>query len=74
VLGAVAALLINLALGHLYCRARPFLVLDVRPLPAQAVDSSLFSDHLSVAGADDPDERAILFVHHGRSSYSDANR
>ena len=26
------------------------------------------------AGADDPDEFAIFFVHHGRSSYSDANR
>lgn len=48
---AVGALLLNLALGHLYYRARPFLVLDVRPLLPQAVDSSLFSDHLAVAGA-----------------------
>ncbi len=48
---AVGALLLNLALGHLYYRARPFLVLDVRPLLPEAVDSSLFSDHLAVAGA-----------------------
>ena len=48
---AIAALLVNLALGHLYYRARPFLVLDVRPLLPEAVDSSLFSDHLAVAGA-----------------------
>jgi undecaprenyl-diphosphatase len=48
---AVGALLVNLALGHLYYRARPFLVLDVRPLLPEAVDSSLFSDHLAVAGA-----------------------
>ncbi|MDP9329847.1 MAG: phosphatase PAP2 family protein [Actinomycetota bacterium] len=51
VVAAVAALLLNLALGHLYYRARPFLVLDVRPLLPEAVDSSLFSDHLAVAGA-----------------------
>jgi membrane-associated phospholipid phosphatase len=51
VLAAIVALLLNLALGHLYYRARPFLVLDVRPLLPQAVDSSLFSDHLAVAGA-----------------------
>src|SRR5438094_3056725 len=51
VVAAVAALLVNLALGHLYYRARPFLVLDVRPLLPEAVDSSLFSDHLAVAGA-----------------------
>ena len=48
---AIGALLLNLALGHLYYRARPFLVLDVRPLLPEAVDSSLFSDHLAVAGA-----------------------
>src|SRR5438309_3013021 len=48
---ALGALLLNLALGHLYYRARPFLVLDVHPLLPQAVDSSLFSDHLAVAGA-----------------------
>jgi membrane-associated phospholipid phosphatase len=48
---AVGGLLLNLALGHLYYRARPFLVLDVRPLLPEAVDSSLFSDHLEVAGA-----------------------
>jgi undecaprenyl-diphosphatase len=54
VMGAVAAvgaLLLNLALGHLYYRARPFLVLDVRPLLPEAADSSLFSDHLAIAGA-----------------------
>src|SRR5947207_3302865 len=51
VAAAVGALLINLALGHLYYRARPYLVLDVRPLLPEAVDSSLFSDHLAVAGA-----------------------
>jgi len=51
VLAAVGALLLNLALGHLYYRARPFLVLDVRPLLPEAVDSSVFSDHLAVAGA-----------------------
>ena len=51
ILAALGALLLNLALGHLYYRARPFLVLDVRPLLPEAVDSSLFSDHLAVAGA-----------------------
>src|SRR3989449_9630558 len=51
IVAAVGALLLNLALGHLYYRARPFLVLDVRPLLPEAVDSSLFSDHLAVAGA-----------------------
>jgi undecaprenyl-diphosphatase len=51
VVAAVGALLLNLALGHLYYRARPFLVLDVRPLLPEAVDSSLFSDHLAIAGA-----------------------
>lgn len=51
ILAAVIALLLNLALGHLYYRARPFLVLDVHPLLPEAVDSSLFSDHLAVAGA-----------------------
>jgi membrane-associated phospholipid phosphatase len=51
VAAALGALLVNLALGHLYYRARPFLVLDVHPLLPEAVDSSLFSDHLAVAGA-----------------------
>ncbi len=51
VVAAVGALLVNLALGHLYYRARPFLVMDVRPLLPEAVDSSLFSDHLALAGA-----------------------
>lgn len=51
IIAAVGALLLNLVLGHLYYRARPFLVLDVRPLLPEAVDSSLFSDHLAVAGA-----------------------
>src|SRR5438309_4063542 len=40
VLAVVAALLLNLALGHLYYRARPFLALDVRPLLPEAADSS----------------------------------
>jgi undecaprenyl-diphosphatase len=51
VVAAVGALLLNLALGHLYYRARPLLVLHVRPMLPEAVDSSLFSDHLAVAGA-----------------------
>jgi undecaprenyl-diphosphatase len=51
VLAAIAALALNLVIGHLYYRARPFLVLDVRPLLPEAVDSSLFSDHLAIAGA-----------------------
>jgi undecaprenyl-diphosphatase len=51
VLAVFGALLLNLALGHLYYRARPFLVSDVRPLLPEAVDSSLFSDHLAAAGA-----------------------
>jgi undecaprenyl-diphosphatase len=51
ILAVLGGLLLNLALGHLYYRARPFLVLDVRPLLPEAVDSSLFSDHLAVAGA-----------------------
>src|SRR2546428_6671016 len=50
-MGAVAALLLNLGLGHLFYRARPFLVLDIHPLLPEAVDSSLFSDHLAAAGA-----------------------
>ncbi len=58
ILAAVGAWLLNLALGHLYYRARPFLVLDVRALLPEAVDSSLFSDHLAVAGA----AVAALFV------------
>jgi membrane-associated phospholipid phosphatase len=51
VLAALGALVLNLGVGHLYYRARPFLLLDVRPLLPEAVDSSLFSDHLAVAGA-----------------------
>jgi hypothetical protein len=51
VVAAAAALLVNLALGHLYFRARPFLVLDVRPLLPEAADSSLFSDQLAVTGS-----------------------
>ncbi len=51
ILAAIGALLLNLALGHLYYRARPFLVLNVHPLMPEAADSSLFSDHLAVAGA-----------------------
>jgi undecaprenyl-diphosphatase len=51
VVAALVALLVNLALGHLYYRARPFLVRDVHPLLPEAVDSSLFSDHMAIAGA-----------------------
>ena len=51
IVAAIGALLLNLALGHLYYRARPFLVLNVHPLLPEAVDSSLFSDHLAAAGA-----------------------
>ena len=58
VVAAFGVLLVNLALGHLYYRARPFLVLDVHPLLPEAVDSSLFSDHLAAAGA----AVAALFV------------
>ena len=36
ILAVVGALLLNLALGHLYYRARPFLVLDVHPLLPEA--------------------------------------
>ena len=58
VFGALAALALNVALGHLYYRPRPFLVLPVRALLPQAPDSSLYSDHLAVAGA----LSAALFV------------
>src|SRR5438309_2288342 len=51
VLGAAGVLLLNVGLGHLYYRPRPFLVLDVHPLLPQAVDSSLFSDHLAAAAS-----------------------
>ena len=50
-LGAILALTINVALGHFYYRPRPFLVLSVRALLPHAADSSLFSDHLAIAGA-----------------------
>ncbi len=51
VLGAVAALAINVGLGHLYFRPRPFLVLHVHALLPHPADSSLYSDHLAIAGA-----------------------
>ena len=54
VIGALAALLalvINLALGHLYYRPRPYVVLSVHTLLPRAADSSLFSDHVAAAGA-----------------------
>ena len=51
VFGALVALALNVAFGHLYYRPRPFLVLPVRALLPQAPDSSLYSDHLAVAGA-----------------------
>ena len=50
-LTAVLALAINVALGHLYYRPRPYVVLSVHALLPHAADSSLFSDHLAVAGA-----------------------
>jgi undecaprenyl-diphosphatase len=60
-LGAVIALGINAVLGHLYFRARPFLVISsIRPLLPRPPDSSLYSDHLAVAGAL---VTALLLVH-----------
>ena len=50
-LAAGLALVVNVGLGHLYFRARPFLVLPVHPLLPRPADSSLYSDHLAVAGA-----------------------
>jgi len=50
--GAVLALAVNLGLGHLYFRPRPFLALPtIHPLLPKNADSSMYSDHLSIAGA-----------------------
>lgn len=51
VLGTIVALALNVALGHLYYRPRPFLVLPVHALLPHPSDSSLYSDHLAIAGA-----------------------
>src|SRR5712691_11022733 len=51
ILGALLAFAINLGLGHLYFRPRPFLVLHVQALLPHPPDSSLYSDHLAIAGA-----------------------
>src|SRR5437773_1516725 len=50
-LGAILALALNVALGHLYFRPRPFLVLSVHALLPHPSDSSLYSDQLAIAGA-----------------------
>ncbi len=50
--GALVALAINVGLGHFYFRPRPFLALpDIHPLLPRKADSSLYSDHLCIAGA-----------------------
>jgi hypothetical protein len=60
-LGAVIALGINAVFGHLYFRARPFLVISsIRALLPRPPDSSMYSDHLAVAGAL---VTALLLVH-----------
>jgi len=51
VLGALAALLLNVGLGHFYFRPRPFLELNVRALLPKPADSSLFSDHAAIAAS-----------------------
>ena len=51
VLGALLSLVLNVALGHLYYRPRPFLVLPLHALLPHPSDSSLYSDHLAIAGA-----------------------
>ncbi|MEO8293582.1 MAG: phosphatase PAP2 family protein [Actinomycetota bacterium] len=51
VAGAVLALALNVGIGHLYYRPRPYLRLPIDALLPHAPDSSLFSDHLAVAGA-----------------------
>lgn len=51
IFGALFALALNVALGHLDYRPRPFLVLPVHSLLPNPSDSSLYSDHLAIAGA-----------------------
>jgi undecaprenyl-diphosphatase len=50
-LGALLALGLNIGIGHLYYRPRPFVVLAVRSLLPHAADSSFYSDQLGIAGA-----------------------
>jgi undecaprenyl-diphosphatase len=51
-LGALLALAVNVGIGHLYFRPRPFLTFsDIHPLLPKNADSSLYSDHLCIAGA-----------------------
>jgi undecaprenyl-diphosphatase len=50
-IGALVALALNIGVGHLYYRPRPFVVLPVRSLLPHAADSSFFSDQLAIAGA-----------------------
>ena len=51
ILGGLAALLLNVGLGHFYYRPRPFLELNVRALLPKPADSSLFSDHAAIAAS-----------------------
>lgn len=49
--GALLALALNVGIGHLYYRPRPYLRLPIRTLLPHVPDSSIFSDHLAIAGA-----------------------
>lgn len=49
-LGALLAYVLNVGLGHVFYRPRPFLVLHVHALLPQVPDSSLFSDQMAFAG------------------------
>ncbi len=51
VAGAVLGLALNVGIGHLYYRPRPYLTLPITALLPHAPDSSLFSDQLAIAGA-----------------------
>ncbi|MHB8509263.1 MAG: phosphatase PAP2 family protein [Candidatus Dormibacteria bacterium] len=50
-LGAVAAVVIAAAIGHLWYEARPFVVGNFTPLIHHSADSGFPSDHLSALGA-----------------------
>src|SRR6266571_1271212 len=50
-MGALLALALNIGIGHLYYRPRPFVTMPVRSLLPHAADSSFFSDQLAIAGA-----------------------
>jgi hypothetical protein len=50
VAAAALALAGNLLLGDFVYRARPFIALHLHPLIPHGADSSLYSDHLAVAG------------------------